>query len=45
MDDNKLKCIQENTKFILYEDDVKKYLNYVKEKYGKNYLQKFRYKK
>lgn len=45
MDDNKLKCIQENTKFILYEDDIKKYLNYIKEKYGKNYLQKFRYKK
>ena len=41
MDNNKFKCIQENTKEILYKNDIKKYIEYIKEKYGKNYLKNF----
>lgn len=40
----KEKCIREHAK-ILTSDDVKPFLDYVEEKYGKNYYKKFRYEK
>lgn len=40
----KEKCIREHAK-ILTSDDVKPFLDYVEEKYGKNYYKKFRYNK
>ena len=41
----KHKCALDNNVKILYTEDYQKYLNYVEEKYGKDYLKQFKNKK
>lgn len=40
----KYECMKENDVLILMENDVKPYLKYVKDKYGKDYMKSFRKK-
>lgn len=40
----KYECMKENNVLILMETDIKPYLKYVKDKYGKNYMKSFRKK-
>lgn len=40
----KYECMKENNVLILMETDIKPYLKYVKDKYGKDYMKSFRKK-
>lgn len=43
--ETKHQCLIQNNVKILYSKDYQKYLDYIKEKYGKNYLKQFKIKK